>query len=80
MDKKGEENWVTYKSEERCTVDYFLCIRCKLKETDCKRVAGENVAWQHWMVVCKMSLEIKKSQGVKVEARIKWLKLKKEEC
>ncbi|XP_051781551.1 uncharacterized protein LOC127527298 isoform X2 [Erpetoichthys calabaricus] len=68
--KKREEHRVTYKSGGRCRqVDYILCRRINLKEIeDCKVVAGESVVKQHRMVVCRMTLEIKKR------------KLKKEDC
>ncbi|XP_051780043.1 uncharacterized protein LOC127526921 [Erpetoichthys calabaricus] len=35
---------------------------------------------QHRMVVCRMTLEIKKRKRVRAEPRIKWWKLKKEDC
>ncbi|XP_051784813.1 uncharacterized protein LOC127528357 [Erpetoichthys calabaricus] len=80
--KKREENRVTYKSGGRCTqVDYNLCRRVNLKEIeDCKVVAGENVVKQRRMVVCRMTLEIKKRKRERAEPRIKWWKLKKEDC
>ncbi|XP_051775811.1 craniofacial development protein 2-like [Erpetoichthys calabaricus] len=80
--KKREEHRVTYKSGGRCTqVDYILCRRVDLKEIeDCKVVAGESVVKQHRMVVCRMTLEIKKRKRVRAEPRIKWWKLKKEDC
>ncbi|XP_051789178.1 uncharacterized protein LOC127529475 [Erpetoichthys calabaricus] len=80
--KKREEHRVTYKSGGRCTqVDYILCKRVDLKEIkDCKVVAGECVVKQHRMVVCRMTLEIKKRKRVRAEPRIKWWKLKKEDC
>ncbi|KAG7488682.1 hypothetical protein MATL_G00037740 [Megalops atlanticus] len=80
--KKREEHRVTYKSGGRCAqVDYILCRRCNLKEIgDCKVVTGENAAKQHWMVVCRMTLEIKKRKRGKAEPRIKWWKLKKGDC
>ena len=55
---KKEEHKVTYKSGGRSTqVDYMMCRRCNLKEIgDCKVVAGDAVARQHRMVVCKMTL------------------------
>ncbi|XP_051791150.1 uncharacterized protein LOC127529918 [Erpetoichthys calabaricus] len=79
---KREEHRVTYKSGGRCTqVDYILCRRVDLKETkDCKVVAGESVGKQHRMVACRMTLEIKKRKRVRAEPRIKWWKLKKEDC
>ncbi|KAF7699676.1 hypothetical protein HF521_002634 [Silurus meridionalis] len=56
--KKKEDHRVTYKSGGRCTqVDYVLCRRCNLKEIgDCKVLAGDSVARQHRMVVCRMSM------------------------
>ena len=81
---KKEEHRITYKSGGRCTqVDYVLCRRCNLKEArDCKVIAGESVARQHRVVVCRMTVKVKrkKAQGGKREQRIKWWKLKKEEC
>eukprot|EP00064_Thunnus_orientalis_P005610 superscaffoldBa00000558_g5624 len=80
--KKREEHRVTYKSGGRCTqVDYVLCRRYNLKETgDCKVVVTENEARQNWMVVCRMTLETRKKKRMKAEPRIKWWKLKKEDC
>ncbi|KAI5108301.1 hypothetical protein C0J45_1895 [Silurus meridionalis] len=62
--KKNEDHRVTYKSEGRCTqVEYVLCRRCNLKEIgDCKVLAGDSVARQHQMVVCRMVLEVKKNR------------------
>ena len=80
--RKREEHRVTYKSGGRCTqVDYILCRRGSLKEiADCKVVAGESVARQHRMVVCKMTLEIRKRRRARAEPKIKWWKLKTEDC
>ncbi|KAI5619435.1 hypothetical protein C0J50_20832 [Silurus asotus] len=81
--KKKEDHRVTYKSRGRCTqVDYVLCRRCNLKEIgDCKVLAGDSVARQHRRVVCRMVLEAKKKRRrVKTERRIRWWKLKEEEC
>ncbi|KAI5100918.1 hypothetical protein C0J45_9904 [Silurus meridionalis] len=81
--KKKEDHRVTYKSGGRCTqVDYVLCRRCNLKEIeDCKVLTGDSVARQHQMVVCRMVLEAKKRRRrVKTERRIRWWKLKEEEC
>ncbi|KAF7698039.1 hypothetical protein C0J45_12652 [Silurus meridionalis] len=81
--KKNEDHRVTYKSGRRCTqVDYVLCIRCNLKEIgDCKVLAGDSVAKQHRMVVCRMVLEVKKKRRrLKTERRIRWWKLKAEDC
>ena len=80
--KKREEHRVTYKSGGRSTqVDYIVCRRAYLKEIgDCKVIAGDNVAKQHRLLVCRMTLETKKRKIVKAEPRIKWWKLKKEDC
>ncbi|KAI5089527.1 hypothetical protein C0J45_20935 [Silurus meridionalis] len=76
--KKKEDHRVTYKSGGRCTqVDYVLCRRCNLKEIgDCKVLAGDSVARQHWMFLEGK----KKRRRVRTERRIRWWKLKKEEC
>ncbi|RDD64009.1 hypothetical protein DU478_22460, partial [Thalassococcus profundi] len=80
--QKRKEHRVTYKSGDRSTqVDYILCRRCNLREiSDCKVVAGESVARQHRMVVCKMTLVVKKRKRTKAEQKTKWWKLEKEEC
>ncbi|KAI5620951.1 protein lifeguard 3 [Silurus asotus] len=81
-DRKKEVQRVTYKSERRCTqVDYVLCRRCNLNEIgDCKVLAGDSVARQHWMVVCRRVLEVKKRRRVRTERRIRWWTLKEEDC
>ena len=43
-------------------------------------IAGDNVAKQHRLLVCRMTLETRKRRITKAEPRIKWLKLKKEDC
>ncbi|KAI5099189.1 hypothetical protein C0J45_11328 [Silurus meridionalis] len=81
--KKKEDHRVTYKSGGRFTqVDYGLCRRCNLKEIgDCKVLAGDSVARQHRMVVCRMVWEVKKKRRrVRTERRIRWWKLKEEDC
>ncbi|KAI5625340.1 hypothetical protein C0J50_15199 [Silurus asotus] len=81
--KKKEDHRVMYKSGGRCTqVDYVLCRRCHLKEIgDCKVLAGESVTRQHRMVVCRMVLGAKKKRRrVRTQRRIRWWKLKEEEC
>ncbi|KAK3525786.1 hypothetical protein QTP70_007548 [Hemibagrus guttatus] len=81
--QKREEHRVTYKSGGRRTqVDYILCRRGNLKEiSDCKVVVGESVARQHRMVVCGMTLMVKKKRSkIEIEKKTKWWKLKKEEC
>ncbi|KAI5094875.1 hypothetical protein C0J45_14950 [Silurus meridionalis] len=62
--KKKEDHRVMYKSGGRCTqVDYVLCRRCNLKEIgDCKVLAWDSVARQHWMVICRLVLEAKKKR------------------
>ena len=46
-----------YKSGGRSTqVDYIICRRACLKEIgDCKVIAGDNVAKQHRLLVCRMT-------------------------
>ncbi|XP_065646141.1 NACHT, LRR and PYD domains-containing protein 6-like isoform X3 [Hydra vulgaris] len=80
--KKKEEHSVTYKSGGRGTqVDNILYRRRNLKEvSDCKVVPGESVAKQHRMVIGKMVLEVKKKKRVRAEPKIKWWKLKDEDC
>ncbi len=80
--KKTEEHRVTYKSGGRCTqVDYVPCRWGSLKEIeDSKVVAGDCVARQHRMVVCRMTLEVKRKMRVRTEPRLKWWKLKEEGC
>ena len=74
-DKEEEEgNWYTQ-------IDYILCRRGNLREIrDCKVVAGESVAKQHRMVVCKIMMKMRKMKSVRTEQKIKWWKLRKEEC
>ena len=43
-------------------------------------VTGESVATKHWIVGCRMILLVRKRKRPKVEDRIKWWKLKKEDC
>ena len=43
-------------------------------------IAGDNVAKQHRLLVCRMTLETRKRRTTKAEPRIKWWKLKKEDC
>ena len=80
--RKKEEQPVTYKSGESCAqVDYVLCRRCNLKEIcDCKVVVSESVAKQHRMVVCRMTMETRKRRRMKAEPKIRWWKLRKEDC
>ena len=73
---KKDEQRITYKSGEHCTqVDYILYRWCNLKEIeDCKVFAGESVARQHRMVVCKMR------KRERPKPKIKWWKLKENAC
>ena len=41
---------------------------------DCKVVAGESVAKQHRIVVCKITMKMRKSKSVKTEHKTKWWK------
>ena len=43
-------------------------------------IAGDNVAKQHRLLVCRMNLETKKRKLAKAEPMIKRWKLKKEDC
>ena len=72
---------MTYKSGNRTTqIDYILCRRGKLKEvSDCKVVAGESVAKQHRLLVCRMTILVKKRKKEKLAQRTKWWKLRNEE-
>ena len=70
--QKRQEHRVTYKSGGRSTqVDYI---------SNCKVVVGNSVAKQHRMVVCRMTLMVRKMRRTKTEQGTKWWKLKKEEC
>ena len=55
---------VTYKSRGRSTqTDSILCRRGRSREIrDCKVVAGESVAKQHPMVVCKIMMKMEKEE------------------
>ncbi|KAI5619581.1 hypothetical protein C0J50_20978 [Silurus asotus] len=80
--KKGDHR-VTYKCAGRCTqMDFVLCRRCNLKKIgDCKVLAGDSLARQHRLVVCRMVLEVKKKRRrERTKRRIRWWKLKEEDC
>ena len=47
---------------------------------DCKVMLNECVTKQHRMVVCKMTLMVKKKKAEKVKPKIRWWKLKKTSC
>ena len=69
--KKKDEHRVTYKSGEKSTqVDYVMCRRRNLKEMcDCKLIVNKCVAKQHRMVVCKMTLMVKKKKNRESKAK-----------
>ncbi|KAI5607898.1 hypothetical protein C0J50_9758 [Silurus asotus] len=56
--------------------------RCNLKEIGgCKVLAGDSVAKQHRIKVCRMALEVKKKRRrVRTERRRRWWNLKEEDC
>ena len=70
--KKREEHRVTYMSGGMSSqVDYIIFRRAYLKEIgDCKVIAGDNVAKQHRLLVCRMTLETRKRRITKAEPRI----------
>ena len=76
--KKKDEHRVTYKSGGKTTqVDYVMCRRRNLKEMcDCKVILNECAAKQHRMVVCKMTLVVKKKKAEKIKPKIRGWKLK----
>ena len=76
--KKREEQRVTYTSGGRSTqVDYIICRRAYLKEIeDYKVIAGDNVAKQHRLLVCRITMQTRKRKIAKAEPRITWWKLK----
>ena len=47
--------------------------------SDYKAVVGESAVRQNRMVVCRMTLVVRKMKRTKTEQRTKWWKLKKEE-
>ena len=50
-----------------------MCGRAYLKEIgDCKVIAGDNVAKQHRLLVCSVTLETKKRKIAKAVPRFKW--------
>lgn len=61
-------------------VDYILYRGCNLKEIDdCKVPTRENVAAQHRMIACRMTLDVhKKKKRRKTEQKTKWWKLRNE--
>ena len=79
---KNPEHQITYKSGGRTSqIDYTLCRRTHLKEVmDCKVIPGDHVTPEH-RVLC-LDLRVKdlpkiQEKGVK---KIKWFKLRDEEC
>ena len=80
--KKKHEHRVTYKSGRKSTqVDYVMCRRRNLKEMcDCRVILNECIAKQHCMVVCKMTLMMKKKKAEKIKPKLQWWKLKETSC
>ena len=74
--KKKTEHRMRYKSRGKSNqVDYVMCRWRDLKEMyDCKIMANECVAKQHRIVVCKMTLMLKKKNTGKVKPKIRWWK------
>ena len=61
------------KEESSTQVDYVMCGRRNLKKMyDCKLIVNECVADQHRMVVCKMTLMVKKKKPEKVKSKTGW--------
>lgn len=59
MDRFGKEGRT--QGGRSIQVDYILWRGCKLKEFgDYKLVSRDNVARQHWLVVCRISLVLRK--------------------
>ena len=72
--KKREEHMERGK-EYAIQVDFNICRREYLREIgDCKVIAGDNVAKQHRLLVCRMTCETNKRKIAKAEPRIKWWK------
>ena len=46
---------------------------------DCKVIAGDNVAKQHRLLVCRMMLETMKRNIAQADPRLKWWELKKDD-
>ena len=80
--KKKNEHRMMYKSGRKSTqVDYVMCRRRNLKEMcNCKVIVNECVTKQHRMVVCKMTLMVKKKKPEKVKPKVRWWKLKETSC
>ena len=80
--KKGVEQHVTYRSGGRSSqVDYLLCRRRRMKEvSDCYVLGGESVAPQHRVVICKVSIVIKRRAKRPVKPRLKWWRLRDLQC
>ena len=60
-------------------VDYILYRKGFKKEvTDCKVIAGEAVALQHRVVVCRLKMEVKNRSGQEIrEKKLNWWKLER---
>ena len=63
--KEKDEHRVTCKSGGKSTqIDYVMCRRRNLKEMcNCKVIVNECVTKQHYMVVCKMAVMVKKKKA-----------------
>ena len=76
--KKKAAHYITYKSGGNETqIDYILYRKGFKKEvTDCKVIAGEVVAPQHRVVVCRLKMEVKNRSGQEIrEKKLNWWKL-----
>ena len=80
--KKKNQHRVTYNSGRKSTqVDYVMSRRRNLKKMcNYKVIVNECIAKQHRMVVCKMTLMVKKKKAEKVKLKIQWRKLKETSC
>ena len=80
--KKKDEHRVMCKSGGKSTqVDFVVCKRRDLKEMcNCKVMVNECLVKQYRMVVCKMTLMVKKKKEKKLNPNIKWWKLKETSC
>ena len=68
--KKAAHN-ITYKSGGNETqADYILYRKGFKKDvTDCKTIAGEAVAPQHRVVVCRLKMEVKNRSGKEIREK-----------
>ena len=78
--KKKTAHNITYKSGGNETqVDYILYMKGFKKEiTDYKVIAGEAVALQHRVVVCRLKMEVKNRSDQEIrEKKLNWWKLER---